>query len=152
MTDPYTLAAAELSLSARLRYVALLLAALAMTIVVAALWATEPALPARTRAAFAVLVAIGGAWTIFASWVLTRRYPLFARDRVIAGRMAVIFAGVFAGGALAVGASTGMTSAYAAAGLGAVMAAAAAVLLMRAHRAVARLTARRDELQRALGK
>lgn len=152
MTDLHTLAAAELSLAARVRYVALLLAALAMTAVVAALWATEPALPVRTRAAFAAMIAIGAAWTAFASWVLTRRYPLFARDRVIAGRMAVAFACVFAAGALVLGATTGVASAYAAAGLGVVMAAAAAALLVRAHRAVARLTARRDELQRALGK
>ena len=152
MTDLHTMAAAELSLIARLRYVALLLAALAMTIVIGSLWATEPALPARTQAAFAAMVAMGGGWTAFASWVLTRRYPLFARDRVIAGRMAVVFACVFAAGALIVGVTTGMTSAYAAAGAGVIMVAAAIALLGRAHRTVARLTARRDELQRALGK
>jgi membrane associated rhomboid family serine protease len=151
MTDLHALAAAELSLTARLRYVALLLAALAMTIVVAALWATEPALPASTQAAFAAMIAIGGGWIAFASWVLTRRYPLFARDRVIAGRMAVAFACVFVAGALAVGVTTGMTSAYAAAAVGVAMAAAAAALLVRAQRTVARLSARRDELQRALG-
>ena len=152
MMDLQTLAASELSLAARLRYVALLLAALAMTIVIVALWATEPALPVRTQAAFAVMTAIGVSWTAFASWVLTRRYPLFARDSVIAGRMAVLFACVFVAGALAVAVSTGMASAYAAAGVGGVMAAAAVGLLARAHREVARLTARRDELQRALGK
>jgi hypothetical protein len=151
MTDLQTLAAAELSLPARLRYVALLLAALAMTIIVGALWATEPALPLRTQAAFAAMIGIGTAWVAFASWALTRRYPLFARDRVIAGRMALVFACIFAAGALAVAITTGVAPAYVAAGLGVVMGAAAAALLARAHRAVARLTARRDELQRALG-
>ncbi|HET7219341.1 MAG TPA: hypothetical protein VFJ02_14890 [Vicinamibacterales bacterium] len=152
MRDVQTLAAAELSLTARLRYVALLLAALAMTVVIGALWATEPALPVRTQAAFGTMIAIGVAWTTFASWALTRRYPLFGRDSVIAGRMAVAFACVFAAGALAIAVTTGMRSAYAAAGVGVVMVAAAAALLVRAHRTVARLTARRDELRRALGK
>jgi len=146
------IAAAELSLAARIRYVALLLAALAMTVVIGALWITEPSLPVRTQAAFGVMLVIGVSWTAFASWVLTRRYPLFARDSVIAGRMAVLFACVFVAGALTIAFITAQTAAYAAAGLGMVMVAAAGLLLARAHRAVARLMSRRDELRRELGK
>ncbi|MFB9686442.1 hypothetical protein [Amycolatopsis plumensis] len=34
-------------------------------------------------AAFAGLIAVGLAWAAFAGWVLSRRRPLFARDRVL---------------------------------------------------------------------
>ncbi|MDI1464662.1 hypothetical protein QEZ54_27195 [Catellatospora sp. KI3] len=53
------------------------------------LWITEPQLPARTQVAFAGLVAIGLAWAGYGIWALTRRTPLFARDRVVAGWLAV---------------------------------------------------------------
>ncbi|GHJ47794.1 hypothetical protein Cs7R123_51360 [Catellatospora sp. TT07R-123] len=53
------------------------------------LWATEPDLPVRTQVAFAALVAVGLAWAGYGVWALTRRTPLFARDRVVAGWLAL---------------------------------------------------------------
>ncbi|MFI5845474.1 hypothetical protein ACIA8K_37800 [Catenuloplanes sp. NPDC051500] len=74
-----------LSPGRRLAAVVALLGGLGGALVAGTLWATEPGLPGATRAAFAVMVAVGLGWCGWASWVLTRRAPLFARDRVIAG-------------------------------------------------------------------
>jgi hypothetical protein len=144
------LADAELSVPSRLGHVALLLAALGMTVLVVSLWLTEPALPLRTHVAFGVMTAIGLSWGTFAIWVLTSRRVLFARQRIVAGRMAVTFAAAFTTGALATAAATGAAAAFAAGGTGVVMVAAAVVILRRAHRASARLMARRDALEREL--
>lgn len=144
------LADAELSVPSRLGHVALLLAALGMTVVVVSLWMTEPALPVRTHVAFGVMTAIGLSWSAFATWVLTSRRVLFARQRIIAGRMAVTFAAVFASCALTTAAATGAAAALAAAVTGGVMVAVAVFILRRAHRASARLIARRDALDREL--
>jgi hypothetical protein len=143
------LADAELSLPARLGHVALLLAALMMTVVVASLWLTEPALPARTHAGFAVLVAIGLAWIGYAAWVLAERRPLLARHRIVAGLMAVAFTGLFFAAALAAVAAGGGAAARAAAGTGLVMLAAAIALLVRARRAFTQLSERRAALERS---
>jgi hypothetical protein len=78
-----------LSRARRLSHVALTLAASAATTVIALLWATEPALPARAAWSFAILIIIGLSWVAFGLWVLTRRTPLYARDRVIAARLAL---------------------------------------------------------------
>lgn len=145
------LADTELALRSRLGYVALLLAALMMTGVVGALWATEPALPLRTQLGLAVMVVIGLSWVAFALWVLTYRRVLLARHSVVAGRMAVAFTGVFVVAALAVGYQTGGPEPYVAAAVGVVMLAGAIVVLVRAHRTFARLTERRLALERELG-
>ncbi|MFB9683707.1 hypothetical protein [Amycolatopsis plumensis] len=76
---------APLSLRRRVGYVGLALAGLTGSGLIVLLWATEPGLPPRTKVAFAVLVAIGLAWAAFGGWAVTRRAPLFARDRVVAG-------------------------------------------------------------------
>lgn len=144
-------AAMETSLRSRLAYVALLLASLTMTCIVGALWLTEPVLQLRVQLAFGVMVVIGLSWVAFAVWVLTQRRVLFARDRIIAGRMAVTFTTVFVAGALAVAYATGASAAYLAALLGIVMLAAAVAMLRRAHRTFARLTERREALARGLG-
>ncbi|WP_433797344.1 hypothetical protein [Actinoplanes sp. CA-252034] len=58
---------------------------------IATLWATEPGrLPTRTAGAFAGLILVGLTWAALAAWTAWRR-PLFAADRVIAGRLAVVF-------------------------------------------------------------
>ncbi len=145
--DAMRLAETELSFRSRIGYVALLLAALGMTAVVAALWMTEPALPLRTQLAFAVMTLIGLSWSAFALRVLTHRRPLLARHGIVAGRMAVTFSAVFLLGALAVGYATGERAGYAAAGLGVAMVGAAAAALAHAHRRFGRLTARRRELE-----
>ncbi|CAN3979320.1 transmembrane transport protein [Kitasatospora purpeofusca] len=90
--------AAEVSLAARVRNLAVGLAGGGAAALVAVLWATEPQpLPVRTRLAFAGLIAVGLAWAAFASWTLTRKRPLYARDRVLAGRIALAAASATAG-------------------------------------------------------
>jgi len=141
----------ETSMKRRMGYVALLLAAAAMTTVIVALWATEPALPLRTHIAFGAMSVIGLSWIALAGWALTTRRVLFARDRVIAGRMAVTFTAVFALGALAMLIATGSAAAAGALGTGVVMVWVAAAVLRRARRRFAALGARRAELERELG-
>ena len=142
----------ELSRPSRLGHVALLLVSMAMTVVVMSLWLTEPALPARTRVAFGAMTVIGLSWMVFAGWVLTTRRVLLGRDSVVAGRLAVTFTAVFVAGALLVGYSAGGKAPFAAAGIGVGLLGVAIALLVRARRRVARLTARRDALERELGR
>jgi hypothetical protein len=151
-SDLMRLADTELSLWSRLGYVALLLAALMMTIVVGSLWLTEPSLPQRTQVGFALMTVIGISWVVFAIRVLTHRRVLLARHGIVAGRMAVTFTFVFVLGALAAIVAAGGAAAYAATATGVVMLGAAIVLLRRAHRTFARLTERRDLLARELGR
>lgn len=141
----------ELSLPSRLGHTALLLAALAVTVVVASLWLTEPSLPVRTQAAFGGMVAIGLAWVAYAAWVLTRRRVLLAGHRVIAARMAVTFTTVFVLGSAALGIwSTVGRAAFAAAGLGALMLLVAVGMLVSARRRFAELMERRRVLELSL--
>src|SRR3954470_12390869 len=111
----------ELSVTARAGHVGLLLISLTMTVGIVSLWATEPALPVRTRLAFGAMTVIGLSWSAFAVHVLTGRRTLYVRHRIMAGRMAVTFTSVFVAGALAVGYFASMKSAYVAGALGAVM-------------------------------
>lgn len=143
---------AELSMPSRLGYVALLLAALTMTGVVATLWATEPALPLRVHLAFGLMVGIGSSWVLFAVWALTHRRILFARHHIVAGRMAVTFTTVFLLGTLVLGYTTGRPEAYKAAAVALLMLGMAVIVLVRAHRAFGRLANRRDVLERELGR
>lgn len=140
--------ASELSAAARMRYVGLLLAASAMTVIVTALLITEPSLPLRTTIAFSILAVIGLSWTGFATWVLTRKRILLGRHRIVAGRMAVAFSAVFCMGSLAVGYTTSSRAAVASAAMGAVMLVVAAMMLMRARRRFEQLSRRRAELER----
>jgi len=142
---------AALSRRSRMGHIALLIGSAAMTVVVSSLWLTEPVLPTRTAAAFAALIVIGVSWMVLSGWVLTRRRPLYGRDGVLAARMAVTFTSTFALGALALGYSTGGKAPIAAAGMGLVLVAAAVTVLVRAQRTLARLTARREALERELG-
>jgi hypothetical protein len=73
----------------RVRALAALLAGAAGAVFVAALWGSEPGpLPGRTHVAFAVFMVFCLAWAGYGGWLLTRRVPLFATDRVIAGWLA----------------------------------------------------------------
>jgi hypothetical protein len=158
-TPPPTLAAdlrrltvLELSLSARMGYTALLLSASTMTAIVSALLLTEPGLPPRTSIALAVMAAIGLSWIAFAVWVLTHTRILLGRQRIVASRLAVAFSSVFVVGALLVGYATSSPSALAAAALGALMLSVALSMLIRARRAFAQLSKRREALERQLGR
>jgi hypothetical protein len=93
---------APLSLRRRLAYVVVALLGLVGAGLIAVLWATERGLPARTQAAFGVLVVIGLGWASFGAWAVSRRTPLFARDRVVAGWLGMAAWAVFAVGALVV--------------------------------------------------
>jgi ABC-type iron transport system FetAB permease component len=145
------LTARALSPLSRYGHVALLLAALLMSVLIAALLATESTLPPRTHVAFAVMLAIGISWVAYATWVLTQRRPLMAKHRVIAGWMAVAFTGVFLGGALAMALSTPQTMHSTAAVSGGGMFVLAIVALVQARRRVAALQERKRELEDRLG-
>ncbi len=141
-----------LSTRARFGHVLLLLAATAMSIVVASLLATEPDLPNRTIVAFAVLLGIGLAWISYSVWVLRNRWTLLAGHRVAAGIMAVVFSGVFTAGAVWIGLTTGMAAVWLAAATGGILMVASSAILVRAHDLRLRLQARRKELERHLDK
>jgi hypothetical protein len=143
---------AELSLPARVGYVALLLVSAAMSAVSASLGLTEPGLPLRTRIAFAAMTAIGLGWVAFAAWVLTHKRILYARHRIVAGRMSVAFTAAFLAGSLVVGLTTSQRAAFAAAALGVVMLGVAIWVLLRARAAYGRLQERRAALERELGR
>lgn len=144
--------ARELSQGSRTTTVLLLIAASLATATVASLWLSEVGLPLRTQIAFAMLTAIGLGWSTFFTWVLTRRRPLFAYHRVVAGRMAVAATSLFTIGALTLAmvfpdlTKTGL----AAAGLGAAMVVAAIFLLRSASRQHADLLQLRVALEAQL--
>jgi hypothetical protein len=145
--DVQRLAAAHLSLPSRMGHVVLLLVSLLMAVAVGSLWATEPSLPPRTQAAFALMVGIAIAWAMFAAWVLARRRVLFGADRVLAATMGLTFSVVGTLGLTALGYWGALGSgAYLGAVLQLGLAGAAAVLLVRARRRVADLSRRRQAL------
>lgn len=157
MNEPIPLSATlgritENSLSGRARigHVALLLAALGMSILVAALLLTETALPARSVVALTAMLIIGLCWVTYAAWVLRHRQTLLANHRVVAARMAVAFSALFAAGTAWLALAGGQRSMAMAAMLGGAMFAVALALLIRAHRYRTRLLTRRRELERAL--
>src|SRR5688572_18458893 len=125
---------AELTRGGRVGHVVLLLCASAMTIGLVSLWATEAALPLRTHVAFAMMVAIGGAWTAYAAWVLTTRSVLLARHRIVAAWMGVIFSSAFTVLFAVVGYTGNLgDTPYVAAAVEMVLVAAAIVMLVRAR-------------------
>jgi hypothetical protein len=141
------LAGSELSLKARLGYVALLLVSVGVTTVIASLWITEPSLPLRTQVAFGAMNLIGVCWVALSIWALAARRPLFARDRVIAGGMAVAFTSLFLAGAFAAAIIVKSEAAYAVMALAATMFALAIKVRAHARRQFAELIARRAELE-----
>jgi hypothetical protein len=143
--------ASGLALPSRVRYTALLLAAVAMAGITGTLAATEPGLPLKTRATLALLSVIGLAWAALATWVLTRREVLYLRHRVVAGWMAVAFSALLTVGCLAAGwLDAGNSWWMAATGVGGTMLVVAAVVLHRARTALRALVQRRDALEAAL--
>ena len=144
------LARTELSLRARLGLVLLALVASAMTAVVVSLWLTEPNLPRRTTTAFGMLTLVGFGWVAYSIWALRARRVMLARQRVVAGRLAVAFTGAFAAGCLVLAFTTAANAAWPASAMGIVLLAIALVLWRRAEAAHARLLARRETLEREL--
>jgi hypothetical protein len=142
----------ELTRAARLGHVLLALAASAMTIVVVSLWLTEPALPLRTQIAFALLTVIGLGWIAYALWVLGTRRVMLARHRMVAGRLAVTFSGVFTAGCVALLASGQSSAARPALLMSLACLAVAIVIWRRAASQHARLIGRRAELEQQLNR
>lgn len=146
--------ALELSQGSRTGSILLFLSSTLATVGLLALWLTEEGLPLRTRVAFALLTAIGLAWSGFFGWVLTRRQLLFAYHRVVAGRLAVGACAIFTGGALLLAMlqpelrATG----FLAAAFGGGLIAAAVLLLRAAGRRHGDLLALRGSLEAALGR
>jgi hypothetical protein len=147
MAEVRRLSNSALSLKARLGYVALLLLAIGITTVIGSLWATEPSLPVRTHMAFGAMCLIGVSWVALAVWVLRARRPLYARDRVIAGGMAVTFTSLFLAGAVAAVVIANNAAAYAVLVTGAVLWAVAIRVLVSARRRFAELSQRRAALE-----
>lgn len=141
--------AAEMGLPSRLRYTALLVAGVVVGGVSGALAATEPGLPTRTRLALTGVMLGGAAWTVFAGYVLRRRRVLFATHRVWAAGLAIALSGVFAAGALALGAFGAVMAggAFTAAGVGGGMVTLSVVMWSRARGRVRALEKRRREIE-----
>ncbi|MGN9783722.1 hypothetical protein ACTMTF_19970 [Nonomuraea sp. ZG12] len=123
-----------------------LIAGAAGAIFVALLWATEPGpLPGHTQVAFALLAGFCLAWAGYGGWVIRRRAPLFALDRVIAGWLAVAVSTVTTVliVVVAVGRDAGVIPAVVG---GATFIVVSAVVTVRAHVVRAALLRRRREL------
>ena len=140
--DLSKLVAREASFPVRLRYTALLLAGTAMAALVGLLWATEPGLPVRTQISFGAMVLIGLGWATFAAWVLARRRPLFALDRVVAGWMALAASLLVSGIGIVIAAARSSASLTAVISIGAVAISASSGVLWRASRRRRALQAR----------
>ncbi|WP_447726918.1 hypothetical protein [Sphingomonas koreensis] len=143
------IADAELSPGSRIAHGLLLAAAAAMTVVIVSLALTEPNLPPRASIAFVVLAAIGTGWTGYALWVLTQRRVLYARQRVVAGWMAVTFTSIFTAGSFALGLAADLPAGMMSGTLGLVLVTASALLLARARQRHAALTDRLRQLEAA---
>ncbi|WP_188194756.1 hypothetical protein [Nonomuraea sp. SYSU D8015] len=136
----------SLSPRRRVRAVAALLAGLAGTVFVAALWWSEPGpLPGRTHLAFALFTVFSLAWACYGGWLLTRRVPLFATDRVVAAWIGLA-ASVTTAGLVAVVAAQRGTGLGLPLAIGGLLVAAALVLVVRAHARRAALLRRLREL------
>jgi hypothetical protein len=119
-------------------------AGLAGATAIATLWATEPGrLPTRTAAAFAGLIVIGLSWAVLAGWTVVKR-PVFAAERVAAGRLAVVFT---AASTLV----TAMVGGPLAAGPGLLLTTVAVIVLVRAHAYRDRLRSQVAALERQRG-
>lgn len=138
--------AGPLSLRRRIANVVALLGGLGGALFTGLLWATEPALPGRTHLAFGALVALGLGWAGYGAWALTRRTPLFALDRVIAGWLAVAATGLLTAGTAAVAATRGTWAGTAGVAVAATLAVLAVAVLLRARADRAALLRRRREL------
>jgi hypothetical protein len=136
----------ELSTSRRIQLVLLVVFSLAVSSGVGSLLLTETALPPRTQAAFAAIVAIGLAWTTFGLWALTTRRALYARQRVVATRLALLFGLAYTVGCVALFVA-GVPAGGAAGLLGAAMTLVAWWLHRGARQTLDHLIARRHTLE-----
>ncbi|GGO20260.1 hypothetical protein [Microbispora bryophytorum] len=137
-----------LSRARRVRAVVSLLSGLSGTAFMIALWTGEPGpLPSRTQVVFALLIVACLAWAGYGGWLLMRRVPLFATDRVIAAwiALAASLATTAALATMAVRRGTGLAPVL---GVGGLFVAAALVLTVLTHTRRAALLRRARELRR----
>ena len=135
-----------LSRRTRIRAVTALLAGVAGVVFVSTLWWSEPGpLPGRTHLAFGMLTVFCLAWAGYGGWLLTRRVPLFAADRVIAAWIGLA-ASLATTAVVTVVAVQRGTGAWLALAVGGLFVAVAVVLVVRAHLRRAALLRRRHEL------
>lgn len=130
------LVAAELAPPSRIAHCALLGVASAMTITILSVLLTEPALPARTTAAFVGLTMIGLAWIAYALWALARRHVLYGAQRVVAGWIALGAATAFSLGGFAIGVWGGQHAGLVAGASGVPIIVVAGLMLSQARRRV----------------
>lgn len=132
----------EIAMPSRLGHTALLTASAIVATVVTSLLLTEPALPDRTKWAFAAIILIAVSWVAYSAWVLMRRRVLFGAQRVAAARLACLFTVAGLAGSLAVRDRVGPG----AVAMMAVMVVAAGIAMARARRHVRKLEALAREL------
>ena len=90
------LASSEASLGSRIFYTALLVFSLSAGILLLTLWLTEPEpLPTRTKIGFLFCLAAAFSWAAFAGWTLSNRRRMFARQKVVASALALVFTSLF---------------------------------------------------------
>lgn len=142
----------ELSTAARIGYTLLLLIGITGAGLLGSLWLTEPGtLPVQTQWAFGLIIAINISWAVLSAWVLSQRKVLYARHRVIAGWMAVVFCTGFLVIGAAIACQRANVKALILIGIvGIAELIVAVALLRRARRRRSELLARRDELCRQL--
>lgn len=147
--DLSALVDAELSTTARLGQLALVLVLIATTGTIGVLGLTRPSLPFVARLSFVAILVLGLSGSVFALWTLSRR-TLLVRHRVIGCRVAVALSAVVVLAASAVGLATGVRAAFAVAGFGVILFLGTIALLRQARERLATLTARREALARLL--
>jgi hypothetical protein len=142
----------ELSTTARVGYILLLLLGIGGALLIGSLWLTEPRpFPLRTHAAFGMLMTVNLSWAALSAWVLSRRKVLYAQHKVIGGWMAIVFCTAFLLLGMGIAYQRGNTSALLVIVLGGVaQIVVACALLVRAQRQRSALLARRDELCRRI--
>jgi len=137
----------EASMKRRMICTLLLLFDAGVVVMLVALWSTEPSLPLQTHLAFGAMLTVGLVWLGFFGWVLSRRRPLFALDRVVAGRLALTFTTLFLLGGIAIAVQRaqwlGLLTVVI---VGGMFVAAAATTLVHAIRTRRSLLRRREEL------
>ncbi|GIH25885.1 hypothetical protein Aph01nite_41950 [Acrocarpospora phusangensis] len=135
-----------LSPGRRARAVVALVAGLGGALFTTGLWWTEPGpLPGRTHLVFGLLTVICLAWAGYGGWLVTRRVPLFASDRVAAAWIALA-ACLSTSAAVAVIAGQRGSGLGVSLVVGGLLVVVALTLLVRAHARRAALLRRKREL------
>jgi hypothetical protein len=140
----------ELSLTARLGQLVLVLVLLVTSGTIGVLGMTQPSLPVGARVTFAAILALGVLGSAFALGTWSRRRALLARQRVVGCRVAVALSAIVAIGPAILGYRTGEPAAFAVAAFGIILLGGTIALLRQAQQQLAALTARRHALAQQL--